>query len=331
MTVRHANEDDRPALRALWESWQSEQRDLPPWADASWEANEPELDRALAANALFLAEDGDEPVGFVSSWLEHHVGRIGDLYVLPRARRRGTGGALVSAVVENLRARGATHLFLSANLEAIDFYERLGFREESRTLVLPLDVRDVGEGRSYGSIHVQTDDLATIERAVRQVVPRLPGGSKGSLITPPRRGWITVYDDVCDRDPSMLRRLAAELAERTGAVVLSLGVEHDQVVRFVLFEAGRVVDEYLSVPEHYGPLPSGEVIALAANPRVVARLTGADPTAVRTVARTAPLPEELPPPDELVAELAAAIGLEGAGHGWADAPEIEGAIAVTRT
>ena len=134
---------------------------------------------------------------------------------------------------------------------------------------------------------MQTDDLAAVERAVRQFVPRLPGQSQGSLVSPPRGGWIAVYDDVCDRDPSMLRRLATELSDRMGAVVLALGVEHDEVVRFVLLEAGRVVDEYLSVPEHYGHLPPGDVIALAANPRVVSRLTGADPAAVRAVARTA--------------------------------------------
>ena len=51
-------------------------------------------------------------------------------------------------------------------------------------------------------------------------------------------GWITVYDDACDRDPSVLRRLANELSERTGAVVIAIGVEHEQVVRFVLLEAG---------------------------------------------------------------------------------------------
>ena len=42
------------------------------------------------------------------------------------------------------------------------------------------------------------------------------------------------------------------------------------------------------------------------------------------------LPEELPPPDQLLAELAAAIGIEGAGHVWTDAPELEGAIVVER-
>jgi hypothetical protein len=116
-----------------------------------------------------------------------------------------------------------------------------------------------------------------------------------------------------------------------GAVALALGVEHDEVVRFVLLEAGRVVDEYLSVPEHYGHLPPGDVIALAANPRVVARLTGADPAAVRTVARTAASPRELPPPRELLAGIAEAVGLEGAEHGWEDAPELEGAVRVERS
>ena len=329
MTIRHGTDDDRATLRALWERWQSESV-APAWADTSWEANEPELDRALAANGLFLAEENGEAVGFVSAWLEDHVARIGDLYVTSAARRSGAGGALVEAVIENLRARGATHLLLGANLESLAFYEKLGFREESRNLVLALEVREVGSGRSYGSIHAQTDDLAAVERSVGQLVPRLPGQSEGSLVAPPRGGWIAVYDDVCDRDPSMLRRLAKELSERLGAVVLALGVEHEEVVRFVLLEAGRVVDEYLSVPEHYGALPPGDVVALAANPRVVARLTGADPTVIRAVARTAASRGELPPPQELLAAIADAIGLEGAGHGWQDAPAIPGALVVAR-
>jgi hypothetical protein len=151
---------------------------------------------------------------------------------------------------------------------------------------------------------------------VQQFVPRLPGGSRGSEVTQPRNGWITVYDEACDRDPASLRRLAKELSERMGAVVIAIGVEHDHVVRFVLHEAGRIVDEYLSVPEYYGPLPPGDAIALAANPRVVARLTGAEPAAVRAAARTALSPAELPPAQELLESIAAAIGLEGAERGW---------------
>ena len=316
MNIRHATADDLGTLQSLWEQWQAEGPPPPPWADVSWEANRSEFERALDANALFLAEEDGRPVGFVTAWLEDHFARIGDLYVEEAGRRHGTGRALVETVIENLRARGATHLFLNANPAALDFYERLGFREESRNLVLPLEVREVAAGRSYGSIHVQTDDLGAVERAVAQFVPRLPGGSRGSEVTHPRNGWITVYDEACDRDPSALRRLAKELSERTGAVVIAIGAEHEQVGRFVLHEAGRIVDEYLSVPEHYGALPPGDAIALAANPRVVARLTGADPAAVRAAARTGASPADLPPAQELLESIAAAIGLEGAERGW---------------
>ena len=316
MTIRHGTDADVDAVRLLREQWNAESPAPPEWADVSWDANRQEVERALAANALFLAEQDGEPVGFVTAWLEDHVARIGDLYVAEAGRRHGVGRALVEAVIENLRARGGTYLHVNANVDALAFYERLGFREESRNLVLPLEVRAVGLGVSFGSIHIQTDDLGGVERAVAQFVPRLPGRSRGSSVTPPHNGWIVVYDDACDRDPAMLRRLATELSDRSGAVVIAIGVEHDEVVRFVLLEAGRVVDEYLSVPEHYGALPPGDAIALAANPRVVARLTGADPAVVRSVARTATSPDGLPPPRELLASIAAAIGLEGADHGW---------------
>jgi ribosomal protein S18 acetylase RimI-like enzyme len=316
MTVRHATTEDFDALRKLWDRWQAESPSPPPWRDVSWEANRREFEQALDANALFLAEEDGESVGFVTAWLDDHFARIGDLYVADAARRQGIARALVETVVENLRARGATHLFLKANPQALAFYERLGFREESRNLVLPLELNPVAEGRSFGSIHVQSDDLGSVERAVQQFVPRLPGGSRGSSVTPPHNGWITVYDDASDRDPSVLRRLATELSERMGAVVIAIGVEHEQVVRFVLLEAGRIVDEYLSVPEHYGPLPPGDAIALAANPRVVSRLTGAEPAAIRAAARTALSPAELPPAQELLDQIASAIGLDGADHGW---------------
>ena len=87
------------------------------------------------------------------------------------------------------------------------------------------------------------------------------------------------------------------------------------VVRYVLYERGSVVDEYQSLPEHFGPLPPGDVVALGANPTVVSRLTGAEPAQVRAVARTATSPDELPPADELLQQLAEVLGLEGAGRG----------------
>ena len=98
-------------------------------------------------------------------------------------------------------------------------------------------------------------------------------------------------------------------------MVCTLAVEDGRIVRYVLYERGSVVDEYQSVPEYYGPLPPGDAIALAANPTVVARLTGADRATVRAVVRTASSPDELPSAPDLLRQIAEVMGLQGAGRG----------------
>jgi predicted GNAT family acetyltransferase len=290
-------------------------------------------------HAFVALDEAGAPVGFALARRKTpRQGVLSDLYVQPAARRAGAARALVREVVAAFAADRIETVTLevgAVNDRARSIYSRWGFREHTLELFVPLAtlaerLRDDHTGRTFGSVHVQTDDQAGIERAVRQFVPRLPGGSRGSIVSAPRNGWIAVYDDVCERDPQQLRRLAKELGDRTGGVVLAIGVEQGAVVRFVLFERGSVVDEYLSVQEHYGPLPPGDVIALAANPRVVSRLTGADIGAVRAAAVHAASPQDLPPPEEILAGIAAAMRIEGAEHGWSDAPELPGAVRIER-
>ena len=69
------------------------------------------------------------------------------------------------------------------------------------------------------------------------------------------------------------------------------------------------MDEYLSVPEFHGPLPPGDVVALAANPTVLARLTGGETAAIRAAAPNATSPGDLPPAAEITAGIVAALGL----------------------
>lgn len=237
-------------------------------------------------------------------------------------------------VVERARAEGETEVVVETSHEAGEAWIRAGFSELSRVLTARVDALEqhVGGEReaSFGSIHVQSDDVDAVVRAVRQFVPRLPGGSRGSVVLPPRDGWTSIYDELTDREPEMLRRLARELSDRMGAFVVAIGAEEGHVVRYVALERGRVVDEYLSVPEFYGPLPPGEVIALGANPRLMSRLTGADAEAVRAVARTAQAPAELPPARELLAELARVFALPGAEHGYEQARAEPGAIDLPR-
>jgi hypothetical protein len=241
---------------------------------------------------------------------------------------------VVRRLIEDARAAGADVVEIETTHEDGDAWIRAGFTETARVLEAPLAALEehLGARRepSFGSIHVQTDDVDGVVRAVRQFVPRLPGGSQGSAVLQPRDGWTSAYDELTDREPEMLRRLAREISDRMGAFVVAMGVEEGRVVRYVALERGRVVDEYLSVPEYYGQLPPGEVIALGANPRLMARLTGADPDAVRATARTGRSPEELPAAAELLAELARLFGVPQAAHGYPEAVEREDAIVVPR-
>jgi ribosomal protein S18 acetylase RimI-like enzyme len=338
VTTRRAGPDDFEAIAELWREFDHE---VPPpihEGPADVEKELAEVAEILAGEVAFVAEEDGRAVGFaLARRRTPSLATLTDLYVRQDARRSGVATELVRAVLAAVAEQGAERLdleVLASNAVARSLYARWGFRDE--VVVMTQSVADLEarlgqqEAASFGSIHVQTDDLSAVEQAVRQFVPRLPGASRGSLVAPPRHGWIAVYDDVCDRSPEMLRRLAREISDRMGAVVLLLGVERDDLLRMILFERGSIVDEYLSVPEFYGPLPPGDVVGLAANPRVVNRLTGADPEAVRRVARTAPAPADLPPARELLAELAAALGIEGASHGWGDAPDLAGAVRVGR-
>lgn len=180
---------------------------------------------------------------------------------------------------------------------------------------------------SFGSVQLQTDDQNGVVQLAERLVPRV-FRSRATAVSPVRNGWVGVYNEVADRDPRRLERLGRELSNAVGFVTFTIGVEDGLAVHYIAFERGRLLDEYLSVPEFRGPLAPGDAIAMRANPTVVARLTGADPAAIRSVARTADSPVDLPPAEELLRALAAALGIDGADYGFDQARDLPGAIIV---
>ena len=338
MRIRRATEADEPVLRELWEEFEAEVPEPPGFTAYTWDEAWADVRRLIAEGVALVAEDDEGPVGH--AWTarpDRGRAHVHDVYVRPRARRRGVARALLAETVTALRALGAEWVslhVLTTNRSAVATWERLGFAEVQKTMVAEAAALEEHlaagpvAGPTFGSVHAQTDDLAAVERAVRLFVPRL-GRSAGSVVAPPRNGWIAVYDELCSREPELLRRLARELSDRVG-VAIAIGVEAGQVVRYVLFDRGRMVDEYVSVPEFHGPLPPGDVIALGANPTLLQRLTGAEPARVRAVARTAASPDDLPPATELVAQIGELLGLEGVDRGYAEAGEVPGAVRIER-
>ena len=321
MNVRRATDGDLAVLEELWTAFE---REVPPPGHVELDRAQElaEIGEIVASGLGFLAEQ-DGPVGFTLARVTGPgVARLTDLYVVPEARRDGVAARLVSAAADALAERGVHHLDLEVRPGSSDarlVYSRWGFTEQLHVLGVPLAtlrerLAPEHQAASFASIHVQTDAVGDVERAVRDFTPRI--GSRAWRVVGPRNGWATVYDEVIDRDPTALVRFGRELSSRLGAVVVVLSLESEQVVRLVAFERGGIVDEYLSVPEFYGPLAPGDVIGLAANPTVLSRLTGADPQMIKALATTAATPAALPPARELITSLGRALGLEGVDHGY---------------
>jgi ribosomal protein S18 acetylase RimI-like enzyme len=319
MTIRRATPSDRNLVRELWEEFEAE-LDHPPHLRETWEEAWSDLSETIRDGMALIVEQEGEAVGFVFCVLGDRgrkTAHVTDIYVRPVARNQGIGRALLAQLIEPAREAGLDHVSLEVNLHnagARRLYERLGFVAVDMFMVAPLGAladRLGTEDRplSFGSLHLQTDDEAAVERAVKQFMPRL-GRSEHTEVTPALNGWVTVVDELCDHDRSAQRRLGGELSERMGVPVVALALEEETVVRFLLFERGRMVDEYLSVPTYYGELSKADELSLAANPTLAARLTGADPARVRAVARIASSPSELPPARELLLQIADVLGLE---------------------
>jgi len=310
--IRRAAASDEAVLRELWEEFEAEV----PWdleEPETWAEEWPDTLDDIRGGGVFLAEDDEGPVGVAR--IEGPVrGRahVQLVHVRPRGRRQGVAKALLRECAADARQRGAKFVSLdvvTSNPTGITVWRRLGFVEHQLLMAVPLDalegrLQDAPSGESRAVTHVQSDDGVSVNRAIGQFIPRLeaPDVRTGD-------SWIRIADPVFDRDREAHGRFAKELSDRLGAVTVALALE-GEVVRFRLFERGRMVDEYLSVPTHYGELSKGDELALAANPTLVSRLTGADADEVRRIARTAASPSLLPPAPDLYQQLAQLMGLE---------------------
>jgi GNAT superfamily N-acetyltransferase len=283
--IREATDADAALVQELWHAFNVEVPD-PSWRDDDEDEFAPDV--ALLSDdqgVLTLTRRGS------NLWF------VDVVYVRPEARGRGIGSELIRAAIEHVGSDATLELeVLESNLGARRLYERFNFATVERTLALRI-TNASADGPTYGAVHVQSDDVELVRRNATKALRGEPEVTLGN-------GWTRV-----EARSDRLRNLARELSVTTG-VSVALSVEAGAVVRYVLYDRGSLVDEYMSLPEFFGELPPGDVIALGANPTVVARLTNADPQRVRAVARTAKSPHELPPAEDLYRQIADVLGVE---------------------
>lgn len=90
----------------------------------------PEADEwdTLDAEAIhLLALEGETPLGTARLFVHGALGKIGRVCVARPARGTGLGAALIAEGCARLKALGCTRVQLGAQVQAMPFYERLGF------------------------------------------------------------------------------------------------------------------------------------------------------------------------------------------------------------
>ncbi|GAA3911352.1 GNAT family N-acetyltransferase [Streptomyces gulbargensis] len=130
LTVRQAvGEEDRAACFAVRREVFVEEQGVPP--ELEYDAYD-----ATAVHVLAVRADG-VPLGtgrllhgadaIAKTGADAAVGSLGRLAVTRAARGLGVGAALVGAVEEAARERGLGAVDLHAQIQALGFYERLGY------------------------------------------------------------------------------------------------------------------------------------------------------------------------------------------------------------
>ena len=138
-TIRPYRDGDEAAVIDLWHRCDL----VVPWNDPARD-----IRRKLAVQReLFLvAVDGDALIGSVMAGYDGHRGWVNYLGVHPERRHRGLGRALMDAVEARLREAGCAKINLqvrTSNMEAIAFYEAIGYRRDE---VVGLGKRLVPDG-----------------------------------------------------------------------------------------------------------------------------------------------------------------------------------------
>lgn len=151
VAVRRAGDADLSALRELWTEYADE---IARYRTAPWPWSWDDVAPRLRHGAAFLAERGDEAIGFaLASRSRADIGHVEDLYVRPGHRRRGVATALLGHVAQAFGERGVVHVALDVdvgNEAARALYAGLGF--ESYAARLHADVRELESRLAAGSV-----------------------------------------------------------------------------------------------------------------------------------------------------------------------------------
>jgi hypothetical protein len=103
-------------------------------------------------------------------------------------------------------------------------------------------------GAFFTNYQVRCDSLDDVCDAL----PPLLGGST-AYVSPPKNGWVTVYDRASDdQNDAVMRRLAMGLSRALATHVIAFLVHDSDILMYFLYARGQLLDEFNNAPDYFG-------------------------------------------------------------------------------
>lgn len=137
-----------------------------------------EFNVKLEPKGCFVLFDGSKRIGTITTISFEKVGFFGNLIVSEKYRGKGAGALLVRHAVNYLRGKKVKTVALYSYMNAVPFYHKLGFKDDSEFIVLQ------GNGHSSRWVPRTRQAVKSDVQKILQFDSQCPGFSRAKLLKP---------------------------------------------------------------------------------------------------------------------------------------------------
>ena len=101
-------------------------------------------------------------------------------------------------------------------------------------------------GSSFTNCQVRSNSAAAVRDALAGLV------ESRAYVSPPKNGWVTVYDEAAELQGDVICRIAGSLSRALKTAAFAILVHDSDIAAYWLYQGGALVDEFDSCPECLG-------------------------------------------------------------------------------
>jgi predicted N-acetyltransferase YhbS len=187
----------------------------------------------LEPEGCFVLLDDSEKIGIITSISLGRIGWFGNLIVEGKHQRKGAGSLLVKHVIDYLTSKNVDVVGLYSYVDAVPFYERLGFKYDSDFIVLegkastsPVNA-NVREVKAEDLQKIIDYDSSCLNASRRKLLENIFHGTNNLCYSSSENGQILgyimakVYEGIAEVGPLMCNPKRSDVAVNLVNTVLN--------------------------------------------------------------------------------------------------------------